>query len=197
MGDTWIKQFSLHLYRRSKGVRYFLLKTDPQYNTAPVIENWYPTIDLRLIHKDSAHNLPNRELLFIRPNPDTVFTDILHSPFFLSTNKIQNVIKMYEPATRFKEIVLLDRTYAKSELYYLPILEHCDCISPKSDLTMDRSSIKRAVLDLNKIGDRSIFYLDGVRTLYTVVRLDVAESILRRNVCGVGLEPIFLDNDKT
>lgn len=32
-------------------MRYFLLKTDPKYNTSPVIENWYPKIDVRLIRQ--------------------------------------------------------------------------------------------------------------------------------------------------
>ena len=56
-------------------MRYFLLKTDPKYNTSPVIENWYPKIDVRLIRKETGHKLPKRELLFIQSNPDTIFTD--------------------------------------------------------------------------------------------------------------------------
>ena len=44
-------------------MRYFLLKTDPKYNTSPVIENWYPKIDVRLIRKETGHKLPKRELL--------------------------------------------------------------------------------------------------------------------------------------
>lgn len=64
-------------------MRYFLLKTDPKYNTSPVIENWYPKIDVRLIRKETGHKLPKRELLFIQSNPDTIFTDIIDFPFSL------------------------------------------------------------------------------------------------------------------
>ena len=88
-------------------MRYFLLKTDPKYNTSPVIENWYPKIDVRLIRKETGHKLPKRELLFIQSNPDTIFTDIIDFPFFLGTKMVRDVIKMYEPTTQFKEIILL------------------------------------------------------------------------------------------
>ena len=112
-------------------MRYFLLKTDPKYNTSPVIENWYPKIDVRLIRKETGHKLPKRELLFIQSNPDTIFTDIIDFPFFLGTKMVRDVIKMYEPTTQFKEIILLDRKNATSEIYYIPLLEHCDCLAPE------------------------------------------------------------------
>ena len=167
-------------------MRYFLLKTDPKYNTSPVIENWYPTIDVRLICKEKGHKLPKRELLFIQSNPDTVFTDIIDFPFFLGTKMVRDVIKMYEPTTQFKEIILLDRKNATSEIYYIPLLEHCDCLAPESELSRGRDTLITAVLDPEKIEDRSIFYF--------VARLDLVESLLRRGGRGIGLERCIIAN---
>ena len=173
-------------------MRYFLLKTDPQYDTAPVIENWHPTIDVRLIHKETGHKLPERELLFIRPNPNTVFTDVVDFPFFLGTKMVRDVIKMYEPATMFREIILLDRQNAKSEVYYLTQIEHCECLTAESELSRGRDTLITAVLDSRKIEDRSIFYLDGFSRLHVVARLDIVESLLRRGSRGIGLTPALL-----
>ena len=175
-------------------MRYFLLKTDPKYNTSPVIENWYPTIDVRLISKEKGYKLPKRELLFIQSNPDTIFTDIIDFPFFLGTKMVRDVIKMYEPATRFREIILLDRKNATSKIYYLPLLEHCDCLSPKSELSRGRDTLITAVLDPEKIEDRSIFYLGGFSKFYVVARLDLVESLFRRKAQGIGLESCMIAN---
>lgn len=171
-------------------MRFFILKTDKQFDTAPNILNWYPVVDTRFIRRGSSHRLPKRELLYIRSNPNTVFTDVIHRPFFLGTSVVRDVIKMYEPVTPFKELVLLDRENALTEVYYLPILEHCDCLAPQSELNMDRSVIKRAVIDMDAVGDKSIFYIDRVSSLYVVARLDLVESLLRRSVRGMGLEPV-------
>lgn len=143
-------------------MRYFLLKTDPKYNTSPVIENWYPKIDVRLIRKETGHKLPKRELLFIQSN--------------------------------FKEIILLDRKNATSEIYYIPLLEHCDCLAPESELSRGRDTLITAVLDPEKIEDRSIFYLGGFSKLYAVARLDLVESLLRRGGRGIGLERCIIAN---
>ena len=97
---------------------------------------------------------------------------------------------MYEPRTIFKEIVLLDQKHAKTCTYYLPILEYIDCLDAASKLTRDRSTVLEAVIDLEKVGDHSIFYLEGVGNLYTVARLDIVESFLRRNAIGMDLLPV-------
>ncbi len=103
---------------------------------------------------------------------------------------------MYEPKTVFKEIVLLDSKNAKTCTYHLPILPHIDCLSPSSELTIDRSTILSPVIDTRKVGDQSIFYLSGVKNLYTVARLDIIESFLRRGLKGIGLSEMKVINSE-
>ena len=83
-------------------MKYFLLHTDPQYTTAPDLLDWRDKIDPRYIRKGRSYRLPQRELLLIRENPDTVFTDVLSFPFFLVTQLGKDVICLYEPKTIFK-----------------------------------------------------------------------------------------------
>lgn len=40
---------------------------------------------------------------------------------------------------------------------------------------------------MDKVGDQSIFYIAGVGNLYTVARLDIVESFLRRGVKAIDL----------
>ena len=90
---------------------------------------------------------------------------------------VRDVIKMYEPTTQFKEIILLDRKNATSEIYYIPLLEHCDCLAPESELSRGRDTLITPVLEL-----------------YAVARLDLVESLLRRGGRGIGLERCIIAN---
>lgn len=177
-------------------MKYFLLKTDSQFDTAPEIIDWFKRIDRRNIYLGKSHNIEKRQLFFIKENAHTVFPDVLSFPFFMVTEGLRDVIQMYEPRTIFKEIVLLGQKYAETCTYYLPILEYVDCLEPSSRLTMDRSTILDGIIDRRKVDDRSIFYLAEVRNLYTIARLDIIESFLRRGAKGVSLEEVKIAYDE-
>lgn len=175
-------------------MKYFLIRTNPHFSTAPEIIDWFRKIDRRKIRLGQSFEIENRQLFFIKENPNTVFVDILSFPFFMVTEVLKDIILMYEPRTIFKEIVLLDQKYAKTCTYYLPILEYIDCLDAASRLTMDRSTILETVIALDKVNDHSIFYMDGVSNLYTVARLDIVESFLRRGAIGIDLLPVTEKN---
>lgn len=172
-------------------MKYFLIRTNPQFSTAPEIIDWFKQIDRRKIRLGQSFEVENRQLFFIKESSGTVFVDVLSFPFFMVTEVLKDTILMYEPRTIFKEIVLLDQKYAKTCTYYLPILEYIDCLDAASKLTRDRSTVLEAVIDLEKVGDHSIFYLEGVGNLYTVARLDIVESFLRRGAIGIDLLPVI------
>lgn len=174
-------------------MKYFIVKTDPRFDTAPDITDWFGRIDRRNIRQGQSHKIENRQLLFIQPNPDTCFTDVLSFPFFMVTEELRDVIKQYEPHTLFKEIILLDQKYAKSCIYYLPILEYVDCLADSSELTLDHSTIIKAAVAPDRIGDRSIFYAASVGNLYAIARLDIIESFLRRGAKGLSLEETIIE----
>jgi len=174
-------------------MKYFLLQTDSRLNTAPEILDWFQRIDRRNIRMGKSYRIENRQLFFIKSNPNTLFPDVLSFPFFMVSEKIMRVIKLYEPKTIFKEIVLLDQKYARSCIYYIPVLEYLDCLSSASTLTRDRSIILDAIIDLNKVGDQSVFYVAGVGKLYIVARLDIMESILRRGAKWIELREVSLE----
>lgn len=171
-------------------MKYFLLHTDPQYTTAPDLLDWRDKIDPRYIRKGRSYRLPQRELLLIRENPDTVFTDVLSFPFFLVTQLGKDMICLYEPKTIFKEMVLLDRANQAAEVYHLPILDAVDCLSDQSEWNADRSVLRRGVLRAEKLGKQALFFLDGSKNTYVAARLDLVESLLKRGARGIGLTPL-------
>lgn len=172
-------------------MKYFLIQTNPLYVTAPDLIDWRDKISKRFVRQGVSYHIPKRELYFIRPNPNTIFPDVVSFPFFIVTKLIKEVIKMYEPKLVYKELVLLDREYKLCEVYHLPILPEVDCLSSRSELSADHSMIKRGILNENCLRDSpSIFFIGGVRNTYVAARLDIVESMLRRGARGIGLTPL-------
>ena len=171
-------------------MEYYLIKADTDYTDVPVVESWFDRIDVRDMKRARASRLPERELLFLQGNPHTTFTDILFRPFLLVSEKMQEVITLYEPDTIFKEIVLLDTVNQLAELYFCPVLHKVDCLTEQSEFNLDGSVIKKAIINVSKTGDKSVFLLAGVQGFQAVGRLDFIESLLRRDIRGLTLTPI-------
>lgn len=173
-------------------LRYYLLTLSGGYARPPVVENWYGKLSRRDITPERAYLLANRTVLPIRPNPKTVFTDLLLSPFFLVSAQFKSVMELYEPRMIMKEVILMDSKNGLVALYFLPVMEKTACLSPESVLSPDKSVLKKAVIDHTKTNGRAILLLDGVGTTNLLVRLDFAESLLRRGLDGVMLTPVEL-----
>ncbi|WP_442871175.1 hypothetical protein, partial [Acutalibacter muris] len=72
-------------------------------------------------------------------------------------------------------------------LFYL-IQIHC--LAEGSEWNLDRSVLSKGVINLEPVGDTSIFQLADMKNIYTVIRVDVLESMLKRGARGVGITPL-------
>ena len=168
-------------------MKFFLLGTEASYSNYPKIRNWFGRIDLRYANVNEAYKIPSRQLLMIEEYENTVFPSIINDPFPLISIEVKNVFDMYEPHIIYREVVLLDSRYERTGLYYLPILEEADCLDKKSELNLDRSVIRKGIIDYKRTEGRAVFRVGGLNRYYMAGRLDLVESILKRDVKGVGL----------
>jgi len=175
-------------------MKYFQLTLNPRYNPAPYIRGWSQKYDTRFISAKSSHKLPSRDLLFVEPDENLVFPDVLSFPFFLVTVKVLNAIKLYQPTMVSKQIILLDGKNSKSETYFLPILNSVDCVHPDTVWKSDKKHFKALILDKSNLGKDVIFRPAGASHSIAIINLDLAESILRRDAKGIGLTPVEIKN---
>lgn len=171
-------------------MKYFLLHSDPHFTDIPEILDWSGKIDPRNICPDQSYQIKNRQILEIRSNPSLVFIDVITSPFLLLSKVCMEVIRLYEPQTKAKQMILLDTVTPQRKTYYLPILKSIYCLADGSEWNLDKSVLKKGVIDLSQIKDTGIFQLADLKTKYTVIRMDILESILKRGVRGVGITPL-------
>lgn len=74
--------------------------------------------------------------------------------------------------------------------YFLPALTDIDCLTKNCKFNLDRSQLFHIEIDLDRVKDKSIFTLAGVRKRYIIARLDVVESFLRREAKGLLLQEV-------
>lgn len=171
-------------------MNYFLLHSDPRYVDSPEFLDWPGNINPRNIRPGSSHKIARRQILNIRQNPHTVFIDVISSPFLLLSKRCMEVVTFYEPQVISKQIILLDMETPQRETYYLPILKQIHCLAAGSEWNLDKSVLIKGVIDLETIGDTSIFQLADMKNIYTVIRMDILESMLKRGARGVGITPL-------
>lgn len=177
-------------------MKYYELKLNSDvYTNAPQLINWYGIQDVRLIRWETYHKLQNRLVYNVGSTETITATDIISSPFLLVSSMVKDTINLYGDAVVFKEIILINDCNTFSELYYMPIMEE------NSEITMayrkQSGHNKRYKNDLAWIEERSIFWIKHKNSRATIINLDLAESLLRRNAVGLHLEEVILSGPET
>ena len=172
---------------------YFLLKKNEEYINTPRLIDVFNKIDIRNINLLKAHNIDDIVIFNVRCDDETEFLDILDRNLFLISEEMKKLFKKYVPEIIFKTIPLIDLNHERQENYYMPIFEEIECLSEKAELNLNKTVIKKIILDKEKIKNKKIFKIKGSTKTIVVVRLDVAESLLRRNFKGIYLERLEID----
>lgn len=175
-------------------MRYYLLNWEEKGNPVPRIRNWMERLDYQAVRKREMAKLPERTILFLEENPDTLFSDIIELPFLLVSKMFWDASKMYGVTVRGKEMVLLDGMNGFAEIYYMPLYPRHECLSEKTVFNNDHSAIRKMVLDKNKIRNvPPVFAVSEVEKDCLICRLDFIESILRRGAKGIKLTQVQIE----
>ncbi|NFA42884.1 hypothetical protein EXM65_09935 [Clostridium botulinum] len=173
---------------------YFLLKQDEEYTNAPMLMDVFKNIDVININLLNAHKIEDIVILNVKCNEETEFLDILDRNLFLISKEMKKIIEKYDSEILFKTIPLIDLPHERQENYYMPIFEEIECLSEKAELNLNKTVVKKIILDKEKIRNKKIFKIKKSSKTLVVIRLDVAESLLRREFKGMCLERLEIDN---
>lgn len=124
-------------------------------------------------------------------NKETELTSILTSPIFLVSNEIRDLFALYLPKMRFKGIQLFCTNLEDkiAPLYFLPDLPVVDCINKKVRINPN-GTIDTIILDSSRMSGDPVFRIDHITQQKVVINEDVVESLLRRNLSGIGFEKV-------
>ncbi|KHD14116.1 imm11 family protein [Clostridium butyricum] len=169
-------------------MEYFLLKQDRRYTDVPRITNFFQIIDTQNITPLKADRIEDNISFFIKSSKDTVYLDILDVQTFLVSEITKRVMEKYNRNIIFKRTALIDRNNQKQKIYYIPIFEEFETLHKDSKFNWNKSGLEKIVLDKDKIKDKKIFKVKESSERVIVIRLDVAESLLRRKLKGISIE---------
>ena len=173
---------------------YFLLKQDERYTNTPMLMDVFKNIDIRNINLLNAHKLEDMIIFNVKCDDETEFLDILDRKLFLISEEMKKIIEKYDSGIIFKTIPLIDLPHERQENYYLPIIEELDCLSENSEFNLNSTIVKKIILKKEKIKEKKIFKIKESSKTLIVIRLDVAESLLRRNFKGICLERLEIED---
>jgi len=163
-------------------MKYYAIFVDERY-VAPVPIGWYGTIDQTTMKQKKAYQMPKRLGFMLEKHMQTVFTDIVTFPCFMVSKKVKNVVEQYDSSVKFARIIFFDRENKKSMAYYIPFINTVIPLATKqsnNEIAVEKENIK----------DCTVFQVVKTERTYIVMRMDLVESILRRDAIGIGIKEI-------
>jgi len=164
-----------------------MLDKDNVISDAPVLMDFYNKVNIRHIDLNYSSQIPERTVILYKSNKDVFFTDILVNPVLLLSESSNEIVNVYNPYLESKRIIILDPYYGVSKSYFLPILHKIECLSPNSMFNTAKTVLLKAVFIRNQIPDKPLFQTKFSQNIYTIIREDLAESMLCNNCTGLNL----------
>ena len=167
-------------------MKYFKLTVDKHY-TPPIPIGWYGILDRKTLEKKRAYQMPKHMLFYVESHMQMVFTDVVTFPCFMVSKMIRDVIEKYDPFVRFARVILYDRERKNSMPYYIPFLSS---VQTAGGDDVGKETVAEDAIPDSELRNHVIAELKTSDKACVVIRLDLAESILRRGAVGVGLEEL-------
>jgi len=165
------------------------MKEDEKCLYVPKVYNRYEAITERKISIENFDSIKDKNILKIKSEENTIFTGVITDPFLMMHESVFRVVKRYDSNVAAKKFVFLDYDWNHSQLYFMPKLSYIDCLCREKCIFINErsSKYKHIVLDASKVPSKSIFWIFDNKGYVPVVNLDLAESILRKEVRGIEL----------
>jgi len=166
--------------------KYFQIMADENNKLAP-----------KLIHKTSISdkNIPKETSQIYVENAEAVhFSDFMDNPFLLVSDRFIKTVRLYNSDYISHAVVLTERAKQTQQVYWhidLPNVDYfLDEDKPTSGNIASRKSAEFYKVDSAKVEGLSFFMFQWRPTTKAtyIIRLDLAESLLRRDISGFSLK---------
>lgn len=164
-------------------MEYFIMSQDNRIQNSFIMKEFRGSGSLDY-DTSYADKIKEHTSLFTIETDGSSYPEILLAPLLMVSKKVHDVIEMYDETAVYRMVSMINRPRNTRHEYYVMLLDRMDCLHEDTEFYPDKS-IKKLVLDLEKIDGRQIFKIAGIGPAYVVVSLDIAESLLRRSCYGI------------
>lgn len=137
-----------------------------------------------IFYKEDAEDIDESTMMYLAENSGEISPDFIQYPVHMISDTVKKVFDMYEDDMVFRTIVIASKEQETIKVYHHLLLERMDMFSERTEF-YPNGSVKRLVLDPEKIGEHKVFMLADKRFSNPYVSLEVVESLLRRGVTGI------------
>lgn len=152
-------------------MKYYMIETNKS-NPLPDIRSIYSEINVKYFSPQYEYKLQDYYVFEMKTTEETLIPDIFTEPFLMVKREIYRVVMMYVPEVKVKYISFVDYEKGVYETYVAPVLE----------------VIEQKMLRQIDISEKVLFCVSDIFNKYTVMRLDLMESILRRDILGLKIQ---------
>ncbi|WP_235839267.1 hypothetical protein [Clostridium sp. Marseille-P2415] len=167
-------------------MKYFIL-TNGDKNPFPQIINWSQTIDVRMLTRDEYQKMPPSIQLNAKLGMDGIFPDVIDKPFLLFSRTAMEVTALYDSAIPFLFFALFDTGKGECASYFCPVLEEEECLAGKPG-----PGQREIILTRRKMNGLPLFRVRIGMESAAIIRMDLAESLLEREIVGMELKEVRL-----
>ncbi|HEX2954961.1 MAG TPA: DUF1629 domain-containing protein [Bacillota bacterium] len=172
-------------------MEYFILEQDQRVADAVLPTNVeIPRRAFKRLEAEEQDDLAIQ--YYVKDNPQIAYIDFIERPVPLVTDAVKQIMEKYDPKLFLKPVVLADPKRMRQELYWLVLPKMLDCLSKKSEFNKN-GTLKRLVIDEEKVGGTMIFRIHGTLEEQIIINLYVAESMLRRGFTGFWLKRVEIE----
>jgi len=172
-------------------MKYFMLKQDKKTPTPPIPSGLIKAVPQLIVRSKQDKEPPKLMAFPINDSQEAEYPAVLDTVFILVNTVVKELFGKYDQAITFKAVMLNDHKHRRQHFYWLMTPPTVNCLANETEFYPDRT-VKKLVLDEKKLIDKPIFKIGGLLAEHLAVRLDVAESLLRRDtVYGIDLKPIL------
>lgn len=173
---------------------YFQIKSDKRYFHPPIITNLSDIVTRRKdMSLENASKLTDINVGFASCEYQVDYLDILDEQLFLINDDVKKVFSMYDPSILFKTICIINNLDGSYCNYNAPLFPKVDCLPDEYKRGQIRKKEQKLTILKDRVKENSIFKIDEIEEEIILIRLDVAESLLRRGIKRFTLERVALE----
>lgn len=165
-------------------MRFFMMEQDKKLPDVICFRDFDICGPRHIFYKEDSDQVNAFTMMYLTDDGGEVMPDFIQSPVHMVSDTVKQVIDMYEDEMEFRTLIIANQKEEQMVKYHHLLLERFDMFSDQTEF-YSNGSVKRLVLDSEKIGVHKVFMLDDKRFSYPFASLEVVESMLRRGMTGI------------
>lgn len=178
-------------------MKFFAIQLNYAGLEVPRLQKWEENVKFQKMF-DTTGFFKNEKVIMKIKSGNIFCPDILTEPVFMVSNVVKKILEKFEPNLLWREIVFNgSNVNMNKSLYFAPKLFE---ITAEKEYLAEKNRLnekKQLMVKQDSIRDKAIFRLRENTQSYVVMRLDLIEILLRREVLQDGLvEVAFVEECK-